>query len=192
MKETRSGEWTPGLSNAERETLFQLAEDSLRWCAQRDRQPFSYDAYALTPLLKTPMATFVTLNKGGFLRGCIGSLRPVSTLYESVHDNAVSAALEDPRFPDVTARELSAITVKVSVLSAFRNIEGPASFTLGEHGIVISKQGRRAVYLPEVAVEQRWTVEQTLSSLREKAGLPVDAWREGAHFQVFSSVVLSR
>jgi len=55
------------------------------------------------------------------------------------------------------------------------------------------EKGRyRAVYLPEVAVEQNWNKEQTLSSLSMKAGMSADGWREGTGFKVFSSVVLSR
>jgi len=50
----------------------------------------------------------------------------------------------------------------------------------------------RAVYLPEVAVEQKWTREETLASLSEKAGMEPDAWRKGARFKIFSSVVLSK
>jgi AMMECR1 domain-containing protein len=49
----------------------------------------------------------------------------------------------------------------------------------------------RAVFLPEVAIEQKWTKEETLSYLSRKAGLSTDAWREGAKFKVFSSVVLA-
>ncbi len=192
MKEHRSGEWTPGLSRAEGETLFAIVNDTLAWCVAGGEKPFDYGRYALTRKLKIPMATFVTLKIRGELRGCIGSLSPTAMLYESVHDNAVNAALEDPRFRPVQPDELPQIDVHLSILSPIVPIEGIEAFKLGEHGIILEKEHHRAVYLPEVATEQGWTVEETLSSLCQKAGLPSDAWRNQTAFSVFSSVVLSR
>lgn len=191
--EHRSGQWTPGLSDAERATLFAIAEDTLRWCVEGGRTRFDFSRYAVTEKLKTAMATFVTLkDAGGDLRGCIGSLAPVDALYRSVHENAVNAALRDPRFPPVRLQELPGLTVHLSLLSPIEDIPGPEAFRIGEHGIIIEKGGSRAVYLPEVAVEQKWTREATLSSLSMKAGLSPDAWRSGARFKVFSSVGLAR
>ncbi|MEI6168502.1 MAG: AmmeMemoRadiSam system protein B [bacterium] len=191
VKEQRSGSWTPGLTEAEKKTLFALANDTLKWCVEGQGGPFDFSKYALTPLLKTDMATFVTLKIHGALRGCIGSLAPVEALYRSVHNNAVNAALRDPRFSPVQARELPRLEVDVSVLSPIRDIPSIADFKLGQQGIILEKGRYRAVYLPEVAPEQGWTVEETLMSLSQKAGLPADAWREGAKFKVFESVVLS-
>ncbi len=190
MKEKCSGNWSPGLSDAEKATLFALAKDTLKWGVGGQRGDFDFSPYALTPLLKTTMATFVTLKIRGELRGCIGSLAPVDPLYRSVHDNAINAALRDPRFTPVRPEELARIEVDVSVLSPIRDIGSIAGFKLGQQGIILEKGRHRAVYLPEVATEQGWTVEETLSSLSMKAGLPPDAWREGARFKVFESVVI--
>jgi AmmeMemoRadiSam system protein A len=191
--EHKSGQWSPGLTDAEKATLFAIAEDTLRWCTAAQRAgEFSFETYDLTPKLHARTATFVTLKVGGRLRGCIGSLTPVAPLYRSIHDNAVNAALRDPRFAAVAARELAGIDVHLSILSPIRGIAAIEEFRIGEHGIIVEKGMHRAVYLPEVAVEQKWTVEETLSSLSRKAGLPPDAWREGASFKVFSSVALSK
>ena len=141
--------------------------------------------------MKTDMATFVTLKIRGQLRGCIGSLAPVDALYRSVHENAINAALRDPRFDPVQAAELPRIEVDVSVLSPIRDIASIGEFKIGQQGIIMEKGLHRAVYLPEVATEQGWTVEETLSSLSQKAGLPSNAWKQGATFKVFESVVLS-
>ena len=191
VKEHRSGEWTPELTAEEKATLFAIANDTLDWCVRGQEGAFTFEAYALTEMLKVRTATFVTLKIEGVLRGCIGSLAPVAPLYESVHDNAVNAALRDFRFRPVTGKERSRLDVHISILSPIRDIPGLADFTIGEHGIIMEKSMHRAVYLPEVAVEQDWTKEETLESLSRKAGLPADAWREGARFKVFSSVVLS-
>ncbi len=191
VKEKRSGEWSPGLTEAEKKTLFAIARDTLRWCVEGRKGKFRYDGYTLTPAMQTNTATFVTLKIAGQLRGCIGSLAPVEPLYLSVHGNAVNAALRDPRFLPVGPDELPRIEVDVSILSPIRDIGSPAEFKIGHHGIILEKGMYRAVYLPEVAVEQGWGMEETLSSLSLKAGLGPDAWREGARFKVFESVVLS-
>jgi len=192
IQEHRSGEWSPGLTDAEKETLFAIAIDTLAWCVKGGRDGFDFSRYALTEKLKAETATFVTLKRGGHLRGCIGSLQPHEALYLSVHGNAVNAAIRDSRFRPVTAAELPGLNVHVSVLSPIRDIASLDEFKIGAHGIILTKGKNQAVYLPEVAVEQGWTKEETLASLCEKAWLPRDAWKEGAKFKVFSSVVLSR
>ncbi len=192
MKEHRSGEWTPGLSDQEKATLFAIANDTLTWCVNRSKEPFPFEGYTLTEKLKEPCATFVTLKMGGNLRGCIGSLAPVEAMYKSVHGNAVNASMRDHRFRPVTPAELQRIDVHISLLSPIVEVASADDFKIGAHGIIVSKLGRRGVFLPEVAVEQNWTKEQTLSYLcAHKAGLPPDAWKEGAKLEVFSSVVLS-
>jgi uncharacterized protein len=192
IKEVRSGTWSPNLTEGEKETLFRIATDTLNWCVGGAGGAFGFEAYTLTPTLETPYAAFVTLKIGGRLRGCIGSLAPTDMLYRSVHANAVNAALRDTRFPPVRPAELDGLDVEISVLSPIEPIPSLEAFRLGEHGIILQKGMHRAVYLPEVAPEQGWTVEATLTSLSLKAGLPPDAWREGAQFQVFSSVKLGR
>ena len=191
IAERRSGTWTPGLSADERETVFLIARDTLAWCVKDHMPPFAFTRYALTGPLLATVATFVTLHRHHMLRGCIGSLEPVAPLYRSVHDNTVAAARHDPRFPPVLESEIPLLTVDVSILGPVTPIPCPDEFRIGEHGIIIEKGWHRAVYLPEVAPEQGWTREETLESLSAKAGLPPDAWREGASFKVFPSVVLS-
>lgn len=198
ISEHRSGAWSPGLTDAEKATLFALAKDTLAWCVSgaagamgNKKGPFPIESYTITPKLKAHTATFVTLKIRGDLRGCIGSLAPVEPLYLSVHRNAVNAAMHDPRFSPVQSAELPDITVDVSILSPIRDIPNLDAFKLGQHGIILGKGAARAVFLPEVATEQGWTKEETLSYLSQKAGLSADAWREGAKFQVFESVVLT-
>jgi AmmeMemoRadiSam system protein A len=191
ITERASGRWSPELTDGERQTLFAIALETLAWCVDGGGGgTFDMGRYELTERLKAPMATFVTLNEGGMLRGCIGSLAAVAPLFQSIHDNAVQAALHDPRFPAVTMRELPMLEVHLSLLSPIKPISGVEAFRLGEHGIILTKGYARSVYLPEVAVEQGWSLEETLCSLSQKAGLAADGWREGATFEVFSSVVL--
>ena len=193
VKEHGSGDWTPGLSDEEKATLFAIANDTLSWCVQRSKEPFSFEKYTLTDKLKARCATFVTLRQAnGDLRGCIGSLAPVEAMYKSVHGNAFNGSLRDHRFRPVSPEELKTLDVHISLLSPIVEIASADDFKIGAHGIIVSKLGRRGVFLPEVAVEQNWTREQTLNYLcAHKAGLPPDAWKQGAKLEVFSSVVLS-
>lgn len=191
IRERKSGTWTAGLSDEEKAVLLAIAQDTLRWCVGGRREPFGFESYDITPKLKESFAVFVTLRSGGGLRGCIGSLWPEDSLYVSVHENTVSAALRDTRFSRVERFELPSINIDVSLLSPIRPIRSVDDFKPGEHGIILEKGAYRAVFLPEVASEHGWTREETLSHLSLKAGLPEDAWRAGAGFRVFESVVLS-
>ena len=192
IKEHKSGKWSPELTDDEKKTLFLIVEDTLDWCVKGGKGKFSFDKYTITAKMKVPTATFVTLKMGGMLRGCIGSLEPVDSMYESVHENAINASLRDHRFRPVTPLELPKLEIHISLLSPIVPIQSVDDFHIGEHGIIIEKGMYRAVYLPEVAVEQGWTKEETLDSLSEKAGMNAGAWKSGARFKVYSSVGLSK
>jgi AmmeMemoRadiSam system protein B/AmmeMemoRadiSam system protein A len=142
---------------------------------------------ALPARLREPAGVFVTLKRQGALRGCIGYIEPREPLYRAVLANGDNAARHDPRFPPVQASELEELDVEVSVLTPPRPIASWEEFRVREDGIVLSKDGRRAVFLPEVAAERGWTKEETLAHLAVKAGLLADDWRDGASFSVFTS-----
>jgi AmmeMemoRadiSam system protein B/AmmeMemoRadiSam system protein A len=137
---------------------------------------------------------FVTLDRKdpdairrlGRLRGCIGQPEPTFPLYYGTVQAALDAALRDPRFEPVTADELPGLHVEVTVLSPRHSVASWRDIRIGTHGIVLEKGGKAALFLPQVAPENHWTLEQTLDALAEKAGLPRDGWREGARFSVFT------
>ena len=126
-------------------------------------------------------ASFVTLTLDGALRGCIGSLRAYRPLRADVEDNAVAAATRDPRFPTLTAVELGAVCLEVSVLSAPAPLEAGSQAELlarlrpGVDGVVLSASGHHATFLPQV-----WSdlpdPARFLELLRRKAGLPPGYW----------------
>lgn len=126
---------------------------------------------------------FVTLRKGGNLRGCIGEPYATQPLIESVVSAAVGAATRDPRFPPVRQSELDEIIVEVSALTSPVSIEAddPATIidrvTVGYDGLIVDADGRSGLLLPQVAVDQGWDAEQFLGETCRKAGLPVDHWR---------------
>lgn len=126
--------------------------------------------------------TFVTLTIGGELRGCIGNLSSDKTIREGVRDNAVSAAFYDPRFPSLSRKELAAVDIEVSLLTNPRPLTFSdaddllAKLRPGIDGVIVSKGGRSATFLPQVW-EQIPDKNLFLSHLCAKAGMPPDAWR---------------
>jgi AmmeMemoRadiSam system protein B/AmmeMemoRadiSam system protein A len=144
---------------------------------------------ALSPRLLAPRGAFVTLHRGGQLRGCIGFIEPVAPLVRAVVDNAMSAAVRDSRFPPLREDELDDLEVEVSALTPLREVSGPREIIPGRHGILLRRGRRQAVFLPQVATEQGWDLATTLDHLALKAGLPADAWREGCTFEVFEAEI---
>jgi AmmeMemoRadiSam system protein B/AmmeMemoRadiSam system protein A len=143
----------------------------------------------LDPRLFAKRAAFVTLKKRGELRGCIGHMATDQPLAQVVGSMALQAAFNDRRFPPVRADELDSIEVEISVLTPAKPVSGPGEIVVGRDGVVLSKDGRSAVFLPQVAPEQGWTRDEMLDQLCRKAGLPAGSWKEGARFSTFQAEV---
>jgi uncharacterized protein len=146
------------------------------------------------PTLDLPDASgaFVTLKKKtGELRGCIGTLECRRPLAEEVARVAISAAREDPRFDPVRPFELADLDVEVSVLGPLEPIDpaDPDAIVIGVHGLVVERGDRRGLLLPQVATEWGWDREAFLAHTCAKAGLPADAWRNGATVYRFAAEV---
>jgi AmmeMemoRadiSam system protein A len=176
---THSASLTPG----QKATLLAIARQTVR---RRVRGLPESTPPAEDPALADPGAAFVTLTRGGSLRGCIGYVHPVLPLAETVARCAASAATGDPRFAPVTGEELGELDLEISVLSPLRPIGDPDDIQVGIHGLHISKEGRHGVLLPQVAAEFGWDRDTFLRQVCIKAGLPQDAWRRGAEIQVFT------
>jgi AmmeMemoRadiSam system protein A len=139
-------------------------------------------AEAETPWLREPGATFVTLMRGGRLRGCVGSIRARRPLGEDVRANARAAAFSDPRFPPLAAAEWPETMVEVSLLSppaplapAASEAEAAAALRPGVDGVVLEYRDQAATYLPQVW-KQLPEPRQFLAHLKQKAGLPRELW----------------
>jgi len=134
---------------------------------------------------------FVTLKRDGRLRGCIGEIFPFRTIWEVIRENAYNAAFKDPRFTPLGGKELDDLEIEISVLSQPAPVKSWEDIVVGRHGVVLSKYGLSAVFLPQVAPEQGWTLEEMLSHLAVKAGLSPDDWREDAVFMVFEAQIFN-
>jgi AmmeMemoRadiSam system protein A len=139
-----------------------------------------------------PRALFVTLRRDGELRGCIGTLAPEGDLGRMVPRFTLRAAFEDPRFPGLTAAELPACTLEISVLTAPRPVERADDIVVGRDGLIIELGGRRGLLLPQVATEWGFDRVTFLNELARKAGLPPDAWKlPGARLWSFQAEVFA-
>jgi AmmeMemoRadiSam system protein A len=166
--------------------LVAIAREAVRSAATDARATITVEG-------EFPSATgaFVTIKRGGRLRGCIGTLECRGPLAEEVARVAMSAALEDPRFEPLEASELDDLGIEVSVLGPLEPIDplDPASFVVGQHGLVVEQGRRRGLLLPQVATERDWSREEFLSQTSAKAGLPPEAWRQGARVWRFAAIV---
>lgn len=149
----------------------------------------------MSAALCTARGAFVTLRRGGLpprspeaLRGCVGTVNSCEPLYRTVVDFAPQAALKDPRFPPLAVAELAGLCIEISVLTAPTKLARIDDLILGRDGIELRRGQDHAVLLPQVAAEQRWTVEQLLRSLALKAGLDQDGWC-AADLSVFQAEV---
>lgn len=178
------------LTEQDKEQLLTLARKTMIYALKNRRVPEASDL-GITPsaAMQSPRAAFVTLKKHAQLRGCIGDIFPQRPLYKSVILNAIHACVNDRRFPPVSQDECKDITIKISALTPPTPVESPDQIRIGIDGVVLNKDGHSAVFLPQVAPEQGWDLDQTLTHLSQKAGLPADAWKNGASFLVFQAAV---
>ncbi len=183
------------LSEADRKALLQIARKSLSFGFISGGK--ALDAYScgveISPAMRKPMGAFVTLKVDGQLRGCIGEIYAVRPLCEAVAARAVDSAFRDSRFASqfLTVRDLPKIEIEVSALTQPKRINSWKEIEVGRHGVTIFNGGASAVFLPQVAPEQGWNVEQMLTHLCIKAGIPQDSWKSGSTFNVFEAIVFS-
>ena len=131
------------------------------------------------PELQQAAGLFVTLRRGGELRGCIGRIQTSEPLASSLPVVALEAALKDPRFNPVEAHELQDIHIEVSVLTLPQPLHEPRDVLAGRDGVVLDYRGHQGVFLPTVWEETGWLRIEFLRQLAsQKAGLDPDAWRQ--------------
>src|SRR5580704_4492517 len=173
-------EFTP----EERSILLQLAHQSI--LSALEHHEISLDPPS--PHFSEPRGAFTTIYLRGVLRGCVGYVLPVFSLYGTVAETARAAAFEDTRFSPVTLAEAPVLEVSLSILSPLKAIK-PEEIEIGVHGLVITQGGRRGLLLPQVPVEHHWDRVTFIEQTCHKAGLPRDAWQNGATLEVFSAEV---
>ena len=143
-----------------------------------------------TAALERRAAAFVTLHKHGRLRGCVGRRSAAESLFQSIPDLTLSAALEDTRFDPVSPSE-QGLEVEISVLSPMKRIPDLDCFRVGPHGALLDSGRRHSLLLPQVATEAKWKAKQFFDALARKAGLTSEVYRDPAtRLHVFRAQVI--
>jgi len=144
------------------------------------------------------LGVFVTLKTiSGDLRGCIGFPEPWCSLAQGIIEAAAAAAFEDPRFPPVSESELDDLTIEVSVLTTPQEIPGKPEdrikkIKIGRDGLILRSESGSGLLLPQVPVEENWSIEEYLAGICMKAGVQEDAWKDpNAKLFTFQAQVFS-
>ncbi|HZQ94929.1 MAG TPA: AmmeMemoRadiSam system protein A [Candidatus Sulfotelmatobacter sp.] len=175
----------PGeFSLEERTQMLQLAHQSIVSALENREIPLDPP----TSHFAEPRGAFTSLYRHGQLRGCVGYVLPISSVYRAVAETARAAAFEDTRFPPVTLEEARDLQIELSILSPPQPIDAE-HVQIGRHGLLIGMGGYRGLLLPQVPLEHHWDRETFLEQTCRKAGLPPDAWRNGAKIEAFTAEV---
>ncbi len=176
-------------SEEEKDMLFTIARNTIHTMLYENRR-YSVDSQSLPKSLKEPLGVFVTLKKDKALRGCIGRFVSSDPLWKVVVESALSSAFDDPRFTPLTREEFSNTDMEITVLGPLKRIKSYKEIILGRHGIYISKDTRSGTMLPQVAVENNWTVEEFLGyTARDKAGIGWEGWKF-AELYIYEGIIL--
>jgi len=175
------------LTDEQKIALVGLARRAVEAQVTTGRGPADARVEGLPPA----QGVFVTIKRRGELRGCLGTLECRASLDEEVVRCAAHAASQDPRFVPVSPAELDDLSIEVSVLGPLEPLDPRDldSITIGRHGLVVEQDRRRGLLLPQVATEWGWDAGEFLRQTCVKAGLPRDAWRNGARIYRFDAVV---
>jgi len=171
-------------SQEERKTLLHLAHESI--LSALEGREISLDPP--TPHFAEQRGAFTSLYLHGELRGCVGYVLPVTSVYRAVAETARAAAFEDTRFYAVTLEEAGHLQIELSILSPPKPISAEA-VEIGRHGLLISTPFRRGLLLPQVPIEHHWDRVTFLEQTCRKAGLACNAWQEGAVIEAFTAEV---
>jgi AmmeMemoRadiSam system protein A len=173
-------------TDEERELLKKLAKNSI------ERVLFGKEEEQLNlpDSLKKEMGAFVCLKTKGDLKGCIGYIRGLMPLHQTIRQMAVEAAFRDPRFMPLDETEWEDTDIEISVLTPMKKIERIEEIEVGVNGIYVEKGGCSGLLLPQVATENGWDRQTFLEFTCLKAGLPRDAWKsKETEIYVFSADV---
>jgi len=167
-------------SEEQRRQLTELARRSIQHGIEHGR-PLAVDPADYQEPLRESRACFVTLDEGGALRGCIGSIEARRPLVQDVAENAYAAAFEDPRFPGLAADEFDSLEIHISVLTVPQPMHFESEQDLlrqirpGIDGLIIRDGFHRGTFLPSVW-ESLPRAQDFLRHLKLKAGMTPDYW----------------
>ena len=164
-----------GYSDEERRFLLDLARQTVEARVRGEKFKMPEPP---TTRLKNKRAVFVTINRHGTLRGCIGLVQAREPLIDAVAEMAAAAAFEDSRFPQVTEDELSTLKYEISVLTPLVPVIDITDINVGSDGLMIRLDMHSGLLLPQVAADFRWNRVTFLEQTCLKAGLPKNSYQD--------------
>ncbi len=166
------------LSDNEKNQLLTIARSTITAYLKNKNIP-TVDENSFSANLKVKTGAFVTLRENRELRGCVGNFFSEKPLYRVIQEMAIAAATRDTRFSPVQSSEMENIEIEISVLTPLHRIYSIDEFKLGRDGIYIKKGNRSGTFLPQVANDTHWTVEEFMGHCaQDKAFIGWDGWKE--------------
>ena len=162
--------------------LVELSKETIKYFLDTGKTMVKPEDYPIE--LDEELGVFVTLNKNNNLRGCIGYAEPVKPAIDATMDVALSAAFNDPRFPQLSPEEFDELDFEVTVLTKPEMIivAHPDQYfdeiEIGRDGLIIQKGYAKGLLLPQVATENAFTTEEFLEHTCMKAGISADSWMD--------------
>jgi AmmeMemoRadiSam system protein A len=132
---------------------------------------------------------FVSVHCGDELRGCLGTLEAGPNLTHAIVRLAEDVAHRDYRFRAISVDELPRLSIELSILTAPELVHDPSTIEIGRDGLIVEQGRHRGLLLPQVATDHGWDRETFLAQTCVKAGLPGNAWRQGATIWRFRAEV---
>ncbi|MDD5191348.1 MAG: AmmeMemoRadiSam system protein A, partial [Dehalococcoidales bacterium] len=120
--------------------------------------------------MRRKAGVFVSIHKGGELRGCIGTIEPQEDdISKEIIQNAVSASTRDPRFNPVSPAELEQLDYSVDVLTEPEPVTDKSQLDAKKYGVIVQMGRRRGLLLPDL--EGVDTVDEQIEISLAKGGI---------------------
>jgi AmmeMemoRadiSam system protein A len=184
------------LNREQQVRLLQLARRVLAGYFNQENSTENYLKDFSDEIFKEKCGAFVTIHINRGLRGCIGNIKGVKNIPETVMEMSLASAFRDPRFPPLSREEFENIDLEISIMTPIEEVSDISDLVIGRDGLIISNGLRTGLLLPQVATEQNWDLDTFLEHTCYKAGLPGDAWKwkdtkiEKFSAQVFGEIEL--
>lgn len=185
----------PGYSTRQQQQMLELARASIVH-GEKHGQSIAVSVSEYDTPLQQIGCCFITLHKGGQLRGCIGALNATRPLIQEVVEYAYAAAFKDPRFPPVSEEEIEQLHISISILTPQQELQFDSEadllnqLTPFEDGLTIEDKHHRATFLPSVW-ESLPDKAEFLRQLKLKAGLGVDHWSDNLRAYRYHTIAVS-
>ena len=185
------------LSKNQQVKLLRLARRTIAHYFEDDEEPsIDMESEFSDEVFMEKCGAFVTIHIDGKLRGCIGNIKGIKNIPETVMEMSKASSFQDPRFPPLTREEFRKIDIEISIMTPIEEVKDISDIVVGRDGLIISNGYKSGLLLPQVATEYNWNVNRFLENTCYKAGLPGDAWKwkdtkiEKFSAQVFGEIEL--